>query len=587
MNYFIPILMVIFNIMALLCWWSDNSLRQRERDEAIARLKVQGMTADMLSEAELALLRKVYKRRFTDGAIYQHEGVYNIRQLAPGWRQRWQDTCVGDVRVESIYWPSALSCKEASNTIGIRGIIYKDALYAISVDDALLIPEVRKSEHLSRQWVPREFDVVYLEALHFIMPIFSIFTFIFSLSSSVPILLILLTLIIGILSCYLWLVQKLHRLFVLDGKCSLLPANSAFGERKVINGCMVSDPAKKLLPGEHYRLHCLRSPHELFFSPERLDNKEYVDGTKSLLFGSRQLNCALALGFFVAHFISLHSLYHSSAYQVHAGFAEYEREKVIDGDHFAKLYDLSPKDFIHVSGILAITNEADDIVCLRDKHSVNVGDFKDAFQHIIDMDYSTGLDSGGVLSELYPEAYEYIVNIKNSKQSSCPVAMSMTGANKNKFNTSPTNVLEYLSKNLVDNPEAMGRRIYENFYGHTMLGQFPSKEKQEVKKTISPAISYDFMVNSISTYVYGGEIPDKNSISGLVVSTKKNPDGNVVIFLDDGFTPTPAEEIESVYYKILINIVLALTYFVTFLGFLIGWFKESGSSPSMPASTST
>lgn len=63
-----------------------------------------------------------------------------------------------------------------------------------------------------------------------------------------------------------------------------------------------------------------------------------------------------------------------------------------------------------------------------------------------------------------------------------------------------------------------------------MLDQFPSKEKQEVKKTISPAISYDFMVNSISTYVYGGEIPDKNSISGLVVSTKKNPDGNVVIF---------------------------------------------------------
>ncbi|HEA3089409.1 TPA: hypothetical protein RVR74_001706 [Aeromonas salmonicida] len=59
------------------------------------------------------------------------------------------------------------------------------------------------------------------------------------------------------------------------------------------------------------------------------------------------------------------------------------------------------------------------------------------------------------------------------------------------------------------------------------------------------------------------------------------------MFFDDGFTPTPAEEIESVYYKILINIVLALTYFVTFLGFLIGWFKESGSSPSMPASTST
>lgn len=51
--------------------------------------------------------------------------------------------------------------------------------------------------------------------------------------------------------------------------------------------------------------------------------------------------------------------------------------------------------------------------------------------------------------------------------------------------------------------------------------------------------------------------------------------------------PTPAEEIESVYYKILINIILALTYFVTFLGFLISWFKESGSSPSMPASTST
>jgi hypothetical protein len=579
--------MVIFMIMTLLCWWSDNSLRQKERDKAIARLKVQGMTTDVLSDADLVLLRKVYRRGFTDGTIYQHEGIYNIHQLAPGWRQRWQDTCVGDVRVESIYWPSALSCKEVSHNVGVRGIIYKDALYAISVDDALLISEVRKSENLSKQWVPREFDVVYLEAVHFIMPIFSIFTFMFSLSNSVPILLILLTLIIGILSCYLWLVQKLHRLFVLDGKCSLLPANSAFGERKVINGCMVSDPTKKLLPGEHYRLHCLRSPHELFFSPERLNNKEYVDGTKSLLFGSRQLNCTLALGFLVAHFISLHSLYHSSAYQIHAGFTEYERERVIDENNFVTLYDVSPKDLIHVSGILAIANRADDIVCLRDKNSVDVGDFKEAFQYIIGIDYSAGLDSEGALLERNSEVYEYLLNMKSSKQINCPITVSIAEKNKHNFDTSPMYVLEYLSKNLVDDPETLGRRIYENFYGQAMLGPFSSEKKQEAKKIISPTISYDFVINSVSNYVYGGEISDKNSLSGLVMNTEKKPDGNVIIFLDDGFTPTPVEEIESVYYKILINIILALTYFITFLGFLIGWFKEPGESPGMPASSST
>lgn len=289
--------MIIVIAMTLLCWWSDNSLRQKERDEAIARLKVRGKTADVLSDAELAWLRKIYKRRFTDRTIYQHEGLYNVRQLAPGWRQCWQDTCVGDVRVESVYWPPATYCKDSSHSVGIRGLIYKDGLYAVSVDGAFLVSEVRKSENLPKRWVPREFDVVYLEALHIMMPIFSILTFIFSLENSIPILLILTILVLGILGGYSWMALTLHRLFVLDGRCLLLPANSVFGERKVINGYMVSDPAKKLQPGECYRLHCQRTHRELFFSPERINNKEYVDGAQSLLFGSRQFNCALALFF--------------------------------------------------------------------------------------------------------------------------------------------------------------------------------------------------------------------------------------------------------------------------------------------------
>ena len=587
LNYFLPILMIIIKAMALLCWWSDNSLHQKERDDAIARLKVRGKTADALSDAELAWLRKIYKRRFTDRTVYQHEGLYNVRQLAPGWRQRWQDTCVGDVRVESVYWPPATYSEDSSRSFVIRGLIYKDALYAVSVDGAFLVSEVRKSEELSKQWVPRKCDVVYLEALHIIIPIFSIFTFIFSFENSIPTLLILTILILGILGGYSWMVLTLHRLFVLDGQCLLLPANSIFGERKVINGYMVSDPAKKLQPGECYRLHCQRTHRELFFSPERINNKEYVDGTQTLLFGSRQFNCALALFFLISHIVLLHNLYQSPAYQVHAGLAEYNREIVINENDLSTLYDLSSQDFIHVNGILAITNGADDTVCLRDKNSIDMGDIKDFAQHIIGMDYSAKSDLEGSLSERYPELYKYLVDIKLGKQVNCPITVRVTGKIKYDYETSPAFILEYISKYVIDDPEALGRRIYKNFYGPAELVTSLSAKREEVKKIISPIINRDVIVSGVLHYVYGDEISDRHSLSGLVLNMEKEPDGSVVVFLNDEFNPTSTEEIESVYYKVLINIILAFTYFITFMGFLIGWFRASGESPSMPASSST
>ncbi|MGY6038160.1 hypothetical protein [Aeromonas sp. AE23HZ002T15] len=587
LSYFIPILISIIKAIALLCWWSDNSLRQKERDDAIARLKVRSKTADELSDADLVWLRKIYKRRFTDRTIYQHEGLYNVRELAPGWRQRWQDTCVGDVRVESVYWPPATYCKDSPRSVVIRGLIYKDALYAVSVDGAFLVSEVRKSEELSKQWVPREFDVVYLEALHIIIPIFSIFTFVSSLENSIPTLLILIILMLSMLGGYSWMVLRLHRLFVLDGRCLLLPANNVFGERKVINGYLVSDPAKKLQPGECYRLHCQRTHHELFFSPERINNKEYVDGAQSLLFGSRQFNCALALFFLIAHIVSLHNLYQSPAYQVHAGLTEYNREIAIDGNSFSALYDISPQDFIHVSGILAIANGADDTVCLRDNSSVDIEDIKDSVQHIIGIDYSAKSDFEGTLSERYPELYEYLVNMKASKKVSCPITIRVTGKNKYDFDTSPAFILEYISKYVVDDPEALGRRIYENFYGPAELVTSSSAKRQEVKKVISPIINRDVIVSGVSHYVYGDVIPGRYSLSGLVLNIEKKPDGSVIAFLNDEFNPTSEEEIESVYYKILISIILVFTYFITFMGFLIGWFRASGESPCMPSSSST
>lgn len=587
LSYFIPILISIIKAMTLLCWWSDNSLRQKERDDAIARLRVRSKTADELSDVDLVWLRKIYKRRFTDRTIYQHEGLYNVRQLAPGWRQRWQDTCVGDVRVESIYWPPATYSEDSSRSVVIRGLIYKDALYAVSVDGAFLVSEVRKSEELSKQWAPRECDVVYLEALHIIIPIFSIFTFIFSFENSIPTLLILTILILAILGSYSWIVLTLHRLFVLDGQCLLLPANSVFGEIKVINGYMVSDPAKKLQPGECYRLHCQRTHHELFFSPERINNKEYVDGTQSLLFGSRQFNCALALFFLILHNVLLHNLYQSPAYQIHTGITEYNREIAVDRNNFSTLYDLSSQDFIHVSGVLAIANGADDTVCLRDKSSIDIEGIKNSAQHIIGMDYSAESDVEGALSERYPELYKYLVNMKLDKQVNCPITVRVTGKINYYFDTSPAFILEYISKYVVDDPEALGRRIYENFYGPTELVASPSAKRQEVKRIISPIINHDVIVSGILHYVYGDEISERYSLSGLVVSIEKNPDGSVIVFLNDDFNPTQIEEVESVYYKILINIILIFTYFITFLGFLIGWFRASGESPSMPASSST
>ncbi|MCS3455806.1 hypothetical protein M2366_001887 [Aeromonas sp. BIGb0405] len=558
MYIFLPLLMIIIKIMMLLCWWSDNTLRQKERDEAISRLKEQGMTADVLSDTDLVLLRKIYRRRFIDGTIYQHEGIYNIRQLAPGWRQRWQDTCVGDLRVESIYWPAPPSSKDESHTVDIRGIIYKDALYAISADDALFIPEAKRLENLPRQWVPREFDVVYLEGLHFIMPLFSLFTFIASLSSSIPMLSILTTLILGMLGAYLWLIQKQHRLFLIEGKCSLMSANSAFGERKIINECMVSDPAKKLQPGERYTLHCVRSHHEVFLSPERLNNKEYVDGAQFLLFGSRQWNCALALVLFVAHFIFIHNLYHSPAYLIHNGYIEYVREKVIDSDHFSALYEVLPKEFIHINSVLVVNHDFDDTLCLRDKSELKKDDFKDAVQHLIGMDYSVELDEKKSLFEMYPEAYEYLINIKSRNQVNCPITMTMTGERIYDFDTSPIYIITYLSE-----------------------------RAQKIKMTANAMISSELVKKSISGYVYGNELPVRNSIHGLVVKKEIKSNGNVFITLNRAFTPTQKEEVESIYYKIWVNIILAAIYLFTFIGFLIGWFKESGSSPSMPNPSAT
>ncbi|GJC04304.1 hypothetical protein KAM385_13330 [Aeromonas hydrophila] len=203
------------------------------------------------------------------------------------------------------------------------------------------------------------------------------------------------------------------------------------------------------------------------------------------------------------------------------------------------------------------------------------------------MNYSAKSDFEGTLSERYPELYKYLVNMKLDKQVNCPITVHVTGKIEYDFDTSPAFILEYISRYVVDDPEALGRRIYESFYGPAELVTSPSAKRQEVKKVISPIINNDVIVSGISHYVYGDEISERYSLSGLVVSIEKNPDGSVIVFLNDDFNPTQVEEVESVYYKILINIILVFTYFITFLGFLIGWFRASGESPSMPASSST
>ncbi|CAD7521069.1 hypothetical protein KBAH04_11660 [Aeromonas hydrophila] len=143
---------------------------------------------------------------------------------------------------------------------------------------------------------------------------------------------------------------------------------------------------------------------------------------------------------------------------------------------------MSSQDFIHVSGVLAIANGADDTVCLRDKSSIDIKGIKNSAQHIIGMDYSAESDFEGALSERYPELYKYLVNMKLGKQVSCPITVRVTGKIEYNFHTSPAFILEYISKYVVDDPEVLGRRIYENFYGPAELITSPFAKRQKVKK---------------------------------------------------------------------------------------------------------
>lgn len=81
--------------------------------------------------------------------------------------------------------------------------------------------------------------------------------------------------------------------------------------------------------------------------------------------------------------------------------------------------------------------------------------------------------------------------------------------------------LNTYSKYVVDDPKALGRRVYENFYGPAELVTSPSAKRQEVKKVISSIISHDVIVSGVLHYVYGDEISEKYSLSGLVVSIEK------------------------------------------------------------------
>ncbi|OOE74620.1 hypothetical protein [Salinivibrio sp. ML290] len=243
------ILLIVMSV-TLFSWLYDNSARKKERDESILKFREQVEKYSTLSDNDLIKMRKIYRRRFSEKSVYHYQGKYNSVWLSPGFQNRWFDHCIDNIRVESIFWPPKIYSEQESH-IKVKGLIYKDALFATHINDIDLIHERLKSEQLPKEWVMRPVDKVYLEAFLFLPLPISIFSLIMSTANfplGLSITLIFLLIVVGLIA---FAIIRMHRLMKIEGECKLPQRKEEFDSYKVIDSILVRDPQKNYPLASH------------------------------------------------------------------------------------------------------------------------------------------------------------------------------------------------------------------------------------------------------------------------------------------------------------------------------------------------
>lgn len=170
MLFFISVILVLTGLISLLGMLSNTSMFKNLREKAIYKhIKYKNTFSGYLSEEQLILLSRIYKKKFKNNKSYKVNGV--LYYGGGSSQTRWYDLSINGMRVETIHKPykvisirtesgceflddgsfnNDLLCDFDNKKVVIEGIVHKNCLYASKIDDFDILEELMLSLSLKK-----------------------------------------------------------------------------------------------------------------------------------------------------------------------------------------------------------------------------------------------------------------------------------------------------------------------------------------------------------------------------------------------------------------------------------------------------
>ncbi|MBR7630313.1 hypothetical protein KAT72_15125 [Aeromonas popoffii] len=542
----LTVITIIVLIAKQLSWIIDNSDKQDIRKKAINELKTPPKETSkklqdnsekqhapsiitsakkdskILSNEDIKILRKAYGKRFHDHDVYVHSGVFNYRHLSPGFRTRWFDTCLDELRVESIYWPDYTKDevnKDQDQTItNVKGIIYKDALYVFECNGFSFFPELKKFQHYQKHHTKRPSDITIPNLLTFFSVILSLLSFMFVSSGADHMLLVLALLVIPLLAWLYWDTYRKRKLYLLDGICTIDSSNHFYGGTKKIHDLTIYDPLDTITPGHGYVLFGEQSG--IRFAPTLINGKEYYSPLNK-----KGLGCAIILSLFL---LQLGSVISDAENLLKHISLLYPEPIKIDDDNLNSLASAPLQSFVVINSVRLVPKQSNQSLCVYSNDDVNNYLLRTTASNIFDsIQYPRDRFNWKVTQEIPTNISNMLQNLKEYTSQHCQIKITPNNYNRIKS-------FQYLISD-----EMLGEYIYHR----------PS--------------TFNYM-EKITSYAYGIKIPDGSPLTGLITTKNIDDNGKLEISIDNDFN---LEDNGGLYRKqcLFVHHLLLCIYFLIFL----------------------
>lgn len=542
----LTIIIIIALIAKQLSWFIDNTDQQNIRDKAIDELKSPPEEAliktynelenapplsistrtkkdtEILSNEEIRTLRKAYGKRFHDRHVYVHSGVFNYRKLSPGFRTRWFDTCLDELRVESIYWPEytkdEINKAQGQTITNVKGIIYKDALYVFECNGLSFFSELNKFQNHQKHHTKRPSDITISNLLAFFSIILSLLSFMFVSSGADDMLLVLALLAIPLLTWLYWDIYRKRNLYLLDGICTIDSSNDFYSNAKKIRDLTIYDPLDIIIPGNGYILFGEQSG--IRFAPTLINGKEYYPPLNK-----KGLGCTIILSLFLLQLSSVIS--DAESLLKHISLLYPDPIKIDDGN--LNLLASAPlQSFVVINSARLAPKQSNQSLCVYSNDDVNNDLLRTTASNIFNpIQYPHDRFNWKVTQEIPTNVSNMLQNLKEYTFQNCQIKIIPNNYDRIK-------PFQYLISDKI-----LGEYIYHR----------PS------------TLNY---MEKITSYAYGVKIPSDSPLTGLITTKNIDDNGKQEISIDNDFN---LEDNGGLYRKqcLFVHHLLLCIYLLIFL----------------------